>query len=99
MGTIASLAESLVSLFEETGRFFTYLGRVIVGLIIPPWDIREIGRQMVRVGVQSIPVVIFTAAFTGAVIALQTYAGFARFKAEGFVGGVVALSMLREVSP
>jgi phospholipid/cholesterol/gamma-HCH transport system permease protein len=43
--------------------------------------------------------VVFTAMFTGAVIALQTYAGFARFKAEGFVGGVVALSMLREVAP
>jgi phospholipid/cholesterol/gamma-HCH transport system permease protein len=99
MRTLEALGASILSLCEETARFFTYLGQVLVGTVVPPWDVREILRQMVRVGVQSIPVVFFTAAFTGGVIALQTYAGFARFRAEGFVGGVVALSMLREIAP
>ncbi|MGA9521035.1 MAG: ABC transporter permease [Myxococcaceae bacterium] len=99
MRTLEALGASVISLCEETGRFFTYLGSVLVGTVTPPWNGREILRQMVRVGVQSIPVVSFTAAFTGGVIALQTYAGFARFRAEGFVGGVVALTMLREVAP
>ncbi len=99
MRTLEALGASLISLCEETARFFTYLGSVLVGSVVPPWDFREILRQMVRVGVQSIPVVFATAAFTGGVIALQTYSGFARFQAEGFVGGVVALSMLREIAP
>jgi phospholipid/cholesterol/gamma-HCH transport system permease protein len=54
---------------------------------------------MVRVGVDSIPVVFLTGLFTGMVIALQTYTGFARFHAESFVGSVVALSVTRELAP
>jgi phospholipid/cholesterol/gamma-HCH transport system permease protein len=64
-----------------------------------PFDSHELARQMVRVGVESIPVVFFTALFSGMVLALQTYAGFARFRAEAFTGGVVALSVMREVAP
>jgi phospholipid/cholesterol/gamma-HCH transport system permease protein len=37
--------------------------------------------------------------FTGMVLALQTYIGFRREHAENFVGSVVALAMLRELSP
>src|SRR6478672_13098249 len=54
---------------------------------------------MVRVGVDSIPVVVLTAMFTGMVLALQTYIGFRRVHAENFVGSVVALAMLRELAP
>jgi len=54
---------------------------------------------MVRVGVDSVPVVGLTALFTGMVLALQTYRGFARFHAEGFVASVVSLSLTRELAP
>jgi phospholipid/cholesterol/gamma-HCH transport system permease protein len=56
-------------------------------------------RQMVRVGVDSIPVVFLTTLFTGMVLALQTFNGFARFHAESLVGSVVALSLTRELAP
>ena len=56
-------------------------------------------RQMVRVGFDSIPVVFLTTLFTGMVLALQTFSGFARFHAESLVGSVVALSLTRELSP
>ncbi len=52
-----------------------------------------------KVGVEGLPVVLLTAVFTGAVLALQTYTGFKRFHAEAYVGSVVALSMLRELAP
>ena len=54
---------------------------------------------MVRVGVDSIPVVGLTAMFTGMVMALQTYRGFERFHAEGYVASVVSLSLTRELAP
>jgi phospholipid/cholesterol/gamma-HCH transport system permease protein len=54
---------------------------------------------MEAVGVESIPVVLITATFTGMVLALQSYTGFQRFNAEGLVGTVVALSMTRELGP
>jgi phospholipid/cholesterol/gamma-HCH transport system permease protein len=88
-----------LSLFEQTGRWFSMLWHTIVWAVRPPFDFIEWFRQMVRVGVDSIPVVFLTAMFTGMVLALQTYIGFQRVHAENFVGSVVALAMLRELSP
>jgi len=65
----------------------------------PPLDIRNLLKQIEEVGVKSIPVVLITGAFTGMVLALQSYTGFKRFNAEAFVGTVVALSMTRELGP
>jgi phospholipid/cholesterol/gamma-HCH transport system permease protein len=89
----------LLHLFEEMGRWFQMFGRTIVWSVRPPYAFGEILRQMVRVGVDSIPVVFLTTMFTGMVMALQTFTGFQRVNAEAYVGSVVALSMLRELSP
>ena len=64
-----------------------------------PFNLKNIIKQMEEVGINSIPVVLITGAFTGAVLALQSYTGFKRFNAEAFVGTVVALSMTRELGP
>lgn len=99
MRLLELVGERLLALLEGIGRFFVLLGQTIGGLLRPPWEPREWARQTVRVGVDSVPVVFLTALFTGGVLALQTYAGFKRFHAEGFIGSVVALSMLRELAP
>jgi phospholipid/cholesterol/gamma-HCH transport system permease protein len=88
-----------VNVFEQTGLWFRMLWRTIAGAFRPPFDIREWLRQMVRLGWDSIPVVFLTSMFTGMVLALQTFNGFQRVHAENFVGSVVALAMLRELSP
>jgi phospholipid/cholesterol/gamma-HCH transport system permease protein len=86
-------------LFEQTGLWFSMLIRTVTWAVRPPYSPGEVARQMVRVGVDSIPVVILTSMFTGMVLGLQTYIGFQRVHAEAFVGSVVALAMLRELSP
>jgi phospholipid/cholesterol/gamma-HCH transport system permease protein len=86
-------------LFEQTGLWFRMLWRTIIWLGQPPFEIKEWLRQMVRVGVDSVPVVFLTTMFTGMVMALQMYNGFHRVHAENFVGSAVALAMLRELSP
>jgi phospholipid/cholesterol/gamma-HCH transport system permease protein len=88
-----------VSFFEEVGRWFDMLGRTAMWAVRPPFEFREWMRQMVRVGVDSVPVVVLTTMFTGMVMALQTFSGFQRVHATDFVASVVALSMLRELSP
>jgi len=85
--------------FEQTGLWFRMLGRTFTWMFRRPFEGREWLRQMVRVGTDSIPVVVLTSMFTGMVLALQTYIGFRRVHAENFVGSVVALAMLRELSP
>lgn len=99
MRLLESIGRLILHVLEEMGRFFQMLGRVASWTLRPPWDGQELMRQMVRVGFDSIPVVFLTTLFTGMVLALQTYSGFARFHAESLVGSVVALSLTRELSP
>ena len=82
----------------ELGRFTQMLGRLFAWTPRPPYDVRELLRQMVRVGLGSIPVVLLTAMFTGGVMALQTFTVLRRFNAESYVGTLVALSMVRELA-
>ena len=86
-------------LFEQTGLWFLMLARTAAWAVRPPFGVMEWFRQMVRVGFDSIPVVVLTTLFTGMVMALQTFNGFQRVHAENFVGSVVALAMVRELSP
>jgi phospholipid/cholesterol/gamma-HCH transport system permease protein len=99
MRLFEAIGRRILSLLEEFGRFFQMLGRVAGWTFRPPYDLPEHMRQMVRVGVDSIPVVFLTTLFTGMVLALQTFNGFARFHAESLVGSVVALSLTRELAP
>jgi len=93
-----ALPRPLGRFFEEMGRFFQMVWRVFAWTPRPPYDWRELFRQMVRVGFDSIPVVILTAMFTGMVLALETFTVLLRFNAESFVGSLVGLSMVRELS-
>jgi phospholipid/cholesterol/gamma-HCH transport system permease protein len=102
--------EALLNLFrgigERTIRFVEEAGKVMIIFVQtlgwtfrPPVQGRLILKQMEEVGVRSFPVVVITAAFTGMVLALQSFTGFKRFNAESMVGTVVALSMTRELGP
>jgi len=60
---------------------------------------REIVAQMQLCGVESLPVVMVVALFTGMVLALQTGQELARFQLQGTIGNIVAASICREMGP
>jgi phospholipid/cholesterol/gamma-HCH transport system permease protein len=84
---------------EKIGQIIILFYSTLKWLIKPPFEIKNILKQMLEIGINSLPVVLITAIFTGMVLALQSYTGFKRFGAEGLVGSVVALSMTRELGP
>ncbi|AKT40472.1 MlaE family ABC transporter permease [Chondromyces crocatus] len=61
------------------------------------WD--ELKRNMYRMGVKSIAIVIFTALFTGAIMVLQAAPLVERFGAYGLIGWGAGFGTLREVAP
>ncbi len=85
--------------FETTGRLSLFAFTAIAHCVRPPLYPRLIGRQMIEIGYYSLPVVGLTAIFTGMVLALQSYTGFARFSAESAVPNVVVVSITRELGP
>ena len=99
MDFLAAIGRALLIFLESTGRIVLFTLRAISHCLRPPLYLGLIGRQMVDIGYYSLPVVGLTALFTGMVLALQSYTGFARFQAEGAVATVVVLSITRELGP
>ena len=96
---IERVGKKIIVFSEELGRILLLLFSTLKQMILPPFEIKNTVRQMLEIGVGSLPVVLVTAIFTGMVFALQTYTGFKRFGAVEMVGTVVALSMTRELGP
>ncbi len=81
------------------GSILILLAETFKEILLPPFEVKNTLKQMLEIGVKSVPVVIITAIFTGMVLALQTFTGFKRFGAEALVGTVVSLSLTREMGP
>ncbi len=107
--TVDRFSSPVVHIIEEIGDIFLLMGRLLAAtfnLLVHPHRLRRfyyqsILEQMVQVGVNSIPVVITTALFTGMVLALQTGVTM-EAKIEGssvFIGNIVNLSLTRELGP
>src|SRR2546425_896730 len=65
----------------------------------PPHYVIDTLVQMDIIGFGSLPIVLLTGFFTGAVLALQTYRTLSTFEEVGLLGEVVALSIVRELGP
>lgn len=81
------------------GSCMLFLYKAFITLITTQLKLKKVFAQMEHVGINSLTIVMLTGLFTGAVLALQSYIGFKRFGAEGFIGPVVALSLTRELGP
>ncbi len=93
------IGAKVLSILEEMGRIVSLFVNVLLWSLRPPIRLRLLFKQMEFVGVNSTLIVMLTGAFTGAVLALQTYYGFRKFSAESLVGSTVALSLTRELGP
>lgn len=94
-----AIGQRVLGLFETMGQIALFLVNSLKATITYPIYIKETLQQLYRVGFLSLPIVTLTAIFTGIVLALQTYTGFARFSATGAVPTVVVLSIVRELGP
>ena len=77
--------------------FFISLG--IVHFFMPPTYFRAMLKHFMEIAFYSIPVVGLTSLFSGMVLVLQSYVGFARFSAEGAIANVVVVALTRELGP
>ncbi len=94
-----ALGHTIMKFFRAAGRLVIFMIKAVLHVFMPPFFPRLVLRQFVDIGYYSLPVVGMTAVFTGMVLALQSYTGFARFNAESAIAGVVVLSVTRELAP
>jgi phospholipid/cholesterol/gamma-HCH transport system permease protein len=89
----------IVSLFEWFGELSMFCGRLARAAVTPPFEGRELMRQMDAVGTRSLLVVALAGAATGVVLSLQTHDSLNRFGARSLLPAVVVFSFIRETGP
>ncbi len=99
IGAFASIGAGALAALAALGRLAIFTGQTVSHLFRPPFYGREFGAALIQIGYFSLPVVGLTALFTGGALALQIYAGGARFSAEAVVPQIVAIGMVRELGP
>ncbi len=73
--------------------------RSVTNLFSPPYYVSDVLDQMDIIGVGSLPIVLLTGFFIGAVMVLQTAAQFERFGQTALTADVVSLALVRELGP
>lgn len=68
-------------------------------VFLPPYEFAEIKKHMDELGVKTLPIVSVTGFIIGLVLTMQSQPVMARFGAEAFLPGMVALSVVRELGP
>jgi phospholipid/cholesterol/gamma-HCH transport system permease protein len=71
----------------------------VTRLFSPPYYASDVLEQMDIIGVGSLPIVLLTGFFIGAVMVLQTAAQFERFGQTALTADVVSLALVRELGP
>ena len=99
MRLLATIGRLVLGLLATIGRVTLFASETISHLFRPPFYPREFGHALLQIGYFSLPVVGLTTIFTGGALALQIYAGGARFSAEAVVPQIVAIGMVRELGP
>ncbi len=96
---VDKIGRAVLRFFTTTGRILLFAIEAIAKCCTRPFYLSQLYRQLVEIGFYSLPVVALTTLFSGMVIALQTYTGFAGISAENAVAMVVLISVARELAP
>lgn len=84
---------------EQVGGLAVLSGRIVARLFPPRIDRYELSRNLHKMGVKSLPIVVVTALFVGAIMVIQAAPLVTRFNARGMIGWGAGFATLREVGP
>ncbi|NHN86489.1 MlaE family lipid ABC transporter permease subunit [Acetobacter musti] len=96
---IAAIGRAALALIRSAGAIALFALEGLSHAVRPPFYWRVFGTALLDTGFLSLPVVALTALFSGGVIALQSYTGFAQYHAQSAIASIVVLSVTRELGP
>jgi phospholipid/cholesterol/gamma-HCH transport system permease protein len=93
----------LLTLLKNTFEWFGELGlfviRILRAALTPPYEGKELLRQMDEIGAKSLPLVALAGGAIGVVLSLQTRDSLVRFGAKSVLPIVIVMSIIRETGP
>lgn len=91
-----SFIQDSIRQIGAAGIFLLRTGR---GIFQKPLRGAKISFEIYTIGWQSLAIIMFTGFFTGMVLGLQGYHTLKRFGADGFLGSLIAKSLVAELAP
>ena len=95
----SKIGERSVACVNYAGGIATLLLRTLLWIAMPPFRPRQTYQQMVRIGVDSLPIATMTSLFIGVVIAFQSAYQMSKVGAKMYIPSLVSISMTREIGP
>ncbi|HHC74439.1 MAG TPA: lipid asymmetry maintenance ABC transporter permease subunit MlaE [Thiothrix sp.] len=99
LSSLNTLGANTLAGFAVLGRASLFLLQVLVGLGTVLRRPQLLIRELYSVGVLSLLIILVSGLFVGMVLGLQGYLTLVDFGAEASLGGMVALSLVRELGP
>ncbi|HAH86350.1 MAG TPA: ABC transporter permease [Armatimonadetes bacterium] len=94
-----AIIKQIFSVFEFIGRASAIGYAAVRRIAMGDFSARDTLFQMASAGVNSLPIVLITTSFSGAVLALYTAKTLTQWGVGSLVGGLVSLSVARELAP
>jgi phospholipid/cholesterol/gamma-HCH transport system permease protein len=104
LSPVEEVGEHTLELVATSRRLMEMIGEIAYWLAIAPWRGKGIKwdrtfEQVVKVGVDGIPIVTFLSFLIGAVLALNAASQLRQFGAAIYIANLVGVSMTREMAP
>jgi len=96
---LQAVGESFLEIASTVGGMGLLAARVVARIFSFRVDGAELMRNLYKMGVKSVPIVIVTALFTGAIMVIQAAPLVQRYGAHGLLGWGAGFGTLREIAP
>jgi phospholipid/cholesterol/gamma-HCH transport system permease protein len=94
-----NIGDGFLNIAQQVGGVAIMMARIIARLIPPRIDWPELKRSLLKMGVQSLPIIVVTAILTGAIGVIQAAYLVKRYNAYSMVGAGAGFIVVRELGP
>lgn len=98
-GLAHAAGAAVLSISETVGSMGILLGKIAARTATLRFDGEELMRNLHRMGVKSMPIVVVTALFTGGIMVIQAAPLVERIQAHGLLGWGAGFGTIREIAP
>ncbi|MBX3207911.1 MAG: ABC transporter permease [Labilithrix sp.] len=96
---LAALGGGFLSAAHTAGGMTILFAKILARTVRLRIDARELWKNLYKMAVKSLPIVVVTALFTGAIMVIQAATIVKRYGAEGLLGWGAGFGTLREIAP
>ena len=94
----AFIGKTVIGWINSMGAATVFLTMALLK-IFHPKQLSKVVQQIYYIGARSTTIIMLVSLFTGMVLGLQSYHALSQFGAEGALGTLVSLSLIRELGP